>query len=42
MQTIRAFREGFRAPLFSLRDMILLCITMPALVSIFVFTVLHP
>jgi hypothetical protein len=42
MQTIRALRAGFRAPLFSIRDMILLCVTMPALVSVFVFTVLHP
>jgi hypothetical protein len=42
MQTLLALRSGFRTPLFSIRDMILLCITMPALVSVFVFTVLHP
>jgi hypothetical protein len=42
MNTIRAFRDNFKAPLFSLRDMVLLTIAMPALVSIFVFTVLHP
>jgi hypothetical protein len=42
MTTLRAFRDNFKAPLFSIQDVLLLCVTMPALVSVFVFTVLHP
>jgi hypothetical protein len=41
MQTIRAFREGFRVPLFSLRDMILLCVAWPFAVSCFAFMLLR-
>jgi hypothetical protein len=42
MNTIRAFRDNFRAPLFSIRDMVLLCVAMPALTSLLISLALHP
>jgi hypothetical protein len=42
MQTLLALRSAFRAPLFSIRDMVLLCVAMPALTSLLISLALHP